>query len=208
MTPESPQQYYQRMQNLWAEQYHSCATKAEMEDFYNMLGFEGGFQPLLNDFIAEQHDLLTPKPMLDFGCDNGISLEYFHALNIDKYGTDINENAILKAQKQFPDFHFSYTTSLPLPFAEKQFGFIFASGVLKHLRHEDRELYYQEFSRISDYLLVSELNSEEEMVETMEDFSFYHSNFAQDLAQRFTLIKQCDIATTDWGNHILALYKI
>ena len=62
--------------------------------------------------------------------------------------------------------------------------------------------YYQEFSRVSKYIIVWEKNSEKKTVEEMGGFKFYHSKFKEELELFFHSNKIIEI-----NDDILGLYE-
>jgi len=191
------------MEIFWADSYPSVDSIENSEAFYQETGFVGGFFPYINKILA--HPSLKPKKarLLEFGCDNGITLNYFKDRSLELYGVDINNAAIQKGRKLFPQFNLVRSFGLEIPFKDKYFDIVFASAVLKHIRHKDRPAVYQELARVADYVIVSELNSKADNIEESSGFMFYHSDFIKELPDYFVELELINI-----GNYFLGLYKV
>jgi ubiquinone/menaquinone biosynthesis C-methylase UbiE len=195
--------YYAKMEKIWADSYPSVDSIEDSESFYQESGFEGGFFPYINKILTHPSLKFSKARLLEFGCDNGITLNYFKEHSLELYGVDINNAAIQKGRKLFPEFNLVRSFELDIPFKDKYFDVVFVSAVLKHIRFKDRAAIYREFARVADYIIVSELNSEAEKVEENSGFKFYHSDFIKELSGYFNELELMCI-----GNYILGLYKI
>ena len=195
--------YYEEMEKVWANSYPSVQSLEESESFYRESGYEGGFAPYIDKILA--HPVLKFKRarLLEFGCDNGIALNYFKGKSLELFGVDINNAAIQKGRKLFPEFNLIRSFGIEIPFIEKYFDVVFISAALKHIRYEDRPALYQEFSRVADYIIVSELNSDAEKIEEESGFKFYHSDFIKELPDHFNEVEVMRI-----GSYFLGLYKV
>jgi len=199
----TPQEYYSKMESVWENGYPSMTSLEEVDAFFEAIGLKRNFSDLLDELIDKIPAESQRGRLLDFGCDNGVMLNYFKKYQFDLYGVDINSKSIVMGKKLFPDFHLRKSTGINIPFPENYFSLLFASGVLKHIRFEDRELLYSEFKRVSQYLIVYEVNSEGNKSVKMNQFTFRHSNFKKELSNYFELIQCISIK-----EYILALYKI
>jgi len=195
--------YYQQMEQVWSDYYPSVESIEESEAFYRELGFNGGFTPSIDKILAHPSLKFTKARLLEFGCDNGISLNYFKGRSLDLYGVDINNKAILNGRKLFPEFNLLRSFGIEIPFKDKYFDVVFASAVLKHIRHADRSALYTEFSRVADYIIVSELNSSADEVREDSGFKFYHSDFIEELKNFFD---ELDLIVIN--NYFLGLYRV
>lgn len=195
--------YYSGMESIWADSYPSSSSLEAVEEFYRDSAYEGGFAPYLEQLLSSPELEFKKGRVLDFGCDTGVMLNYFKGRDLELYGLDINSKAILKGRELFPDFNLLRAFGLEIPFIDKYFDFIYTSAVLKHIRYEDRAPLYSEFSRTADYLIVCEKNSDSDKVEEYKGFTFYHSNFKEELRNYFDEIKVLDI-----GDDILGLYRV
>ena len=166
------------------------------------MGLDSTIEELLDQMM--EHSSLVKKHhrVLEFGCDNGIMLNYFKKYKLELFGVDINGKSIEAGHRHFPELNLVKSTGLEIPFRDDYFDVIFASAVLKHIRYEDREKVYQEFSRVSKYIIVWGKNSEKKTVEEMGGFKFYHSNFKEELELFFHSNKIIEIS-----DDILGLYE-
>ena len=196
-------EYYKKMEQVWAESYPSVDSIEDSESFYRESGFEGGFTPYINEILANPSLKFEKARLLEFGCDNGITLNYFRGRSIELYGVDINNTAIQKGRKLFPEFNLVRSFGIEIPFKDNYFDVVFVSAVLKHIRHEDRPAIYQELARVADYIIVSELNAKTDEIEESSGFKFYHSDFIEELPDFFDEIK-----LTIVGDYFLGLYKV
>ncbi len=200
-------EYYRKMADLWEEEYEPYKNLSDSEEFYREIGFSGGLRGIITPLLSRFEDEFNRKPILDFGCHEGMMLEHFSQLSVQKYGVDINKSSIERAKERYSHYHFtSYDGTFPLPFSTKMFGTIFTAGVLKHIRYRDREELYGEFSRLGDYLFVLEEISEERREERVGRFTLFHGNFLEELNSLFTPLFTETIQTKGWGNHLVALY--
>lgn len=196
-------EYYKEMEKVWAESYPSVDSVEDCESFYRESGFDGGFTPYINKVLAHPSLIFKKSRLLEFGCDNGITLNYFKGHSLELYGVDINSKAIQRGRKLFPEFNLIRSFGLEIPFKDKFFDVVFISAVLKHIRHEDRPAIYQELTRVADHIIVSELNAKADRVEESSGFKFYHSNFIKELPVFFN-----EIELTIIGDYFLGLYKV
>ncbi|MFC1898841.1 class I SAM-dependent methyltransferase [Chloroflexota bacterium] len=196
-------EYYKNMEQVWASSYPSVDSIEDSESFYRESGFGGGFTPYINEILTHPSLGFKKARLLEFGCDNGITLNYFKGRSIELYGVDINNTAIQKGRELFPEFNLVRSFGLEIPFKDKYFDVVFVSAVLKHIRHEDRPTIYQELARVADYIIVSELNARADVVEEISGFKFYHSDFIKQLPDFFNEIKLTII-----GDYFLGLYEV
>jgi 2-polyprenyl-3-methyl-5-hydroxy-6-metoxy-1,4-benzoquinol methylase len=195
--------YYNQMEQVWADYYPSTNSIEESESFYRETGFGGGFRPYIDQLLAHPSLIFSKARLLEFGCDNGITLNYFNGKSLELYGVDINNRAIQSGRKLFPEFNLVRSFGIEIPFKDKYFDVVFASAVLKHIRHADRATVYGEFSRVADYVIVSELNSAADEVEAESGFQFYHSDFIRELKDFFDEVELMTI-----GEYFLGLYRV
>ncbi|MFC1912861.1 class I SAM-dependent methyltransferase [Chloroflexota bacterium] len=195
--------YYEQMEQVWADYYPSTNSIEESESFYREIGFKGGFTPYIDKLLTHPSLIFTKARLLEFGCDNGITLNYFNRKSLELYGVDINNQAIQNGRKLFPEFNLVRSFGIEIPFKDRFFDVVFASAVLKHIRHADRTVVYGEFSRVADYVIVSELNSAADEVEEESGFQFYHSDFITELKDFFD-----EVELTIIGEYFLGLYRV
>jgi ubiquinone/menaquinone biosynthesis C-methylase UbiE len=196
-------EYYKEMEQVWADSYPSTDSIEDCESFYRESGFEGGFTPYINKILDNPSLIFEKSRLLEFGCDNGLTLNYFKGHSLELYGVDINNKAIQRGRKLFPEFNLIRSFGLEIPFKDKYFDVVFVSAVLKHIRYEDRPAIYHELARVADYIIVSELNAETDSVEEGSGFKFYHSNFIKELPDFFD-----ELELTLIGEYLLGLYKV
>jgi len=195
--------YYRGMEPIWASGYPSVSSLEEVEEWYDEIGFVGGFRPFIDRMMAHESLNLSRKRILDFGCDNGIMLNYFDDRGLELHGCDLNEASLEKGRAAFPSFNLVKCPGLLLPYDDGHFDLIFASAVLKHIRHVDRPLIYDEFARVSDYLIVSEKNGSMPTIEEQHGFTFYLTDFISELKERFE-----ELSLEMVGEHMLGLYRL
>lgn len=195
--------YYAQMEPVWSDNYPSVDCFEDSESFYREMGYHGGFVPYINQILAHPSLKFSRARLLEFGCDNGITLNYFSGRSLELYGVDINRTAIQNGRKLFPEFNLVRSFGIEIPFKDKYFDVVFASAVLKHIRHADRAAVYAEFARVADHIIVSELNSAADGIEEHSGFKFYHSDFTKELKDYFDEVELMTI-----GDNILGLYRV
>jgi ubiquinone/menaquinone biosynthesis C-methylase UbiE len=195
--------YYSQMEQVWSDYYPSIDSIEDSESFYREIGFNGGFTPYIDRILTHPSLRFEKNRLLEFGCDNGIALNYFKGRSLDLYGIDINNKAIQNGRKLFPEFNLVRSFGIEIPFKDKYFDIVFASAVLKHIRYEDRSSLYEEFSRVADYIIVNELSSPVEGVEEESGFKFYHTDFIKELKDFFD---ELDLIVIN--NYFLGLYRV
>ncbi|MBA7535446.1 hypothetical protein ES705_27702 [subsurface metagenome] len=181
--------YYEDMERVWADSYPSVSSIEDIESFYRESGYDGGFTPYIQKILSHPSIRFEKARLLEFGCDNGIMLNYFKGRTLELYGVDINSDDIRKGRELFPEFNLVRSFGLEIPFKNKYFDVVFLSGVLKHIRHEDRAVIYQELARVADFIIASELNSRTDTIEENGGFRFYNSNFIKELTAYFDEIE-------------------
>jgi ubiquinone/menaquinone biosynthesis C-methylase UbiE len=199
---QSSNEYYKQMEDIWTNNYPSVSSIKELDDFYKEFFPDISIEILLDQVVQHSSLLKNNNRILEFGCDNGIMLNYFKKYNLELFGIDINGKSIVEGHQKFPELNLIKSFGLNIPFQDNYFDILFASAVLKHIRYEDREKVYGEFSRVSKYIIVWEKNSTEERIEEMSGFTFYHSNFKKELELFFKCHKVIEI-----GDDILGLYE-
>jgi len=194
--------YYQNIKAKWSSDYPSSNSIEEVWDFYRECGYKEPvvcFKRILNQIEWNKGKLL------DFGCDNGLLLNYICNLipNINGYGIDINDNAIKKAKEAFSGIEFIPFSGTEIPFDDDYFDVIYMSAVLKHIRYEDRDHIYNELRRVANKLFVVEIDSKKQEIISHQGWTFYHSHFEKELAENFIPIDTFNECGDLWG-----LYKL
>ena len=193
--------YYDNMEKVWETKYPSTETLKEVNQLYQDMEYKESPQEIIDKIISSVP--IKINRVLEFGCDNGIMLNYFRKYCNQLYGVDINQKSIEKGKVLFPDLNLLLNENIEIPFDDKFFDIIFASAVLKHIRPEDRPLLYKEFRRTGKYLIVFEKNSSETKEVKDEGFTFYNTNFKEELAQSFKPIIERII-----GQDLIGLYEL
>ena len=96
MNKKTSSAYYKKMESKWASSYPSTKTIKEVETFFKEEGFERSFADMLKELMSHVKIENEKKQLLDFGCNNGIMLNYFKDYNLELYGVDIDKNQSLK----------------------------------------------------------------------------------------------------------------
>lgn len=192
-------EYYKNMEEKWKD-YPSMSKTEEVDKFYQEMGYKKSVQKIIDDLMIHIPHEANIK-ILDFGCDNGIMLNYFRKYSDDLHGMDINEKSIIAGKKLFPEFNLKKNEGLNIDANDDTFDLIFLSAVLKHIRHEDRQEFYKELKRVGKYFIVFELNSDTDKTNEEQGFTFYHSNFEKELQENFI-----EIHSEIINNEIFAIY--
>ncbi len=193
--------YYKRIESKWALEYPSSTRMDEVWSFYKECGYEDPQETL--GIILDKVEW-RKRRVLDFGCDNGLMLNFIctRHTEVSGFGIDINSSAIKKAQKAFPDYEFQSFNGLKTEYESKMFDLVFVSAVMKHIRYEDRELVYQELNRVSDKVFFIEADSKTKEEVPHGSWTFYNSNFEEEFKENFEPIEVLHIA-----GDILGLYS-
>jgi SAM-dependent methyltransferase len=97
-------------------------------------------------------DFESFNDVLDFGCGCGRVMTYMHNASIPQrfYGVDIDSEGIAWCQRNLEFGVFKHTQpDPPLPFAPKQFDFIYAISVFTHLDEEYQFAWLNELKRVA-----------------------------------------------------------
>ncbi|KAL9190559.1 hypothetical protein ACHAXT_000265 [Thalassiosira profunda] len=194
--------YYAGMQRRWASEYPSPQNIDEVWSFYKECGYD--------DPPATLRSMLDPvkfetKRILDYGCDNGLMIDFFSSAleGVEGHGVDINEAAIKSAREKFPSMAFAACDGLTIQFPDKHFDCVIAIATIKHVRYEDRERVYAELNRVADYALLIEADEKEKKEQSLMGWTFYNSPFAEEFESNFAEpVKVVRIA-----GDVLGLYK-
>lgn len=93
----------------------------------------------------------SPKNILDFGCGDGISCEFFNKLFPEAAitGIDVSSESIRVAQnKNIANSSFISYDGNKLPFEENSFDLIFAAGVFHHIEKQKHDALAKEINRV------------------------------------------------------------
>eukprot|EP01066_Platyproteum_vivax_P006106 Platyproteum_vivax@DN1932_c0_g1_i1.p1 len=181
-------EYYEAMKTKWKAEFPSSIDLEEYNNFYKEFGGKWTVRELVAEFM--QHVSLKKKKILDYGCDNGILLNFFNDYGCNLLGVDINSNSIQNGKKLWPHLDLRVTDGTTIPFENDTFDVVIAAAVLKHVRREDRPQLLKEIERVSSYLLLWDDYSDSEKDVRCGDFTFYLNNFSKDLAEKYKVIKE------------------
>ena len=174
----------------------------EIWDFYKECGYHApvaSFTRVLDQVSWER------KRILDFGCDNGLLLNFIcnELSGVEGCGIDINPRSIEEAREKVPGCQFKLFDGSKIPFSDNYFDLIFTSAVIKRIPYEDRERIYNEFKRVSRYLFVIEIDYHKKEVKSEQGWNFYLSDFRQEFASYFDALDVRNECGDLWG-----LYKL
>lgn len=193
--------YYKNIESKWKTEYPSSTSMSEVWAFYKECGYKNP-QETLGGILDKVN--WTKNRVLDYGCDNGLMLNFICERHpaVSGFGIDINSSAIEKAQKAFPSYEFEAFNGLEIPFEDKSFDLVFVSAVIKHVRYEDRDNVYREIGRVADRVFFIETDSKTKEEVAHQSWTFYNSNFDEEFRQYFDPIEVLHEA-----GDILGLYK-
>jgi len=99
--------------------------------------------------LASLSELGRPETVriLDYGCGDGIMVQFFHSEGYQVEGIDISEVVINNNTREFPHLKFGLTTvDTPAPYPDASFDAIFCSEVIEHLY--DVNFVFNDFKRL------------------------------------------------------------
>ena len=190
--------YYEQVKKKWEDDYPSPNAMGEVWDFYKECGYH---TPVASFTRVLERISWDRRRILDFGCDNGLLLNFIcNELNeVQGFGIDINPRSIDEAIKKVPSCQFKIFDGLKIPFDDNYFDLIFTSAVIKHIRYEDRPQIYNEFRRVSKYLFIIEVDSEKKETKNEQGWTFYLSDFRHEFAENFKPIDVKSECGDLWG---------
>ena len=202
MTSNQPSRYYHGLIPQWERAYPSTTALQAAWDFYRECGWRDPPQQLASPLHQMQWD---SGRILDYGCDTGVMLRFFAQCfpQSTLFGVDINRAALRQGRGLFPELNLVECDGLEIPFRDGYFDLIFLCSVLKHIRFEDRTALFSEFRRVARHLYVVEVHSDSKRIEEQQGFSFYYSNFREELAAAFT-----ELNFSRTGSDFQALYAL
>ena len=124
---------------------------------YNDLGYwcgQIGYRPpgyadfainLIKELYIIAH---YPESVLDVGCAFGFIVSRLRSLGINAFGVDISGYALSRAYDEVKPYLKQGDVG-QLPYADKEFDFVFSSGVLEHLPADDLNKAVKEIQRVS-----------------------------------------------------------
>lgn len=107
--------------------------------------------------IKPELDISLFETVIDVGCGTGAFCSVLREAGFDVTGVDSVSNMITIAKRKQTDPSIRLILAdalLGLPFPDKSFDIAFACYVAHGLKAEDREILYQEMSRIAKYLVI------------------------------------------------------
>ena len=122
----------------WDDYYKE--NKVEEMPFYN-----ANLDSNLENYIKFNN--LHDGKFLDLGTGSGTQAIQLERLGFDVTGTDISENAIIKARKLSSKVRFLTDDFLNSKLADKEFDYIFDRGCFHIFEDEQRKLCIKQFSR-------------------------------------------------------------
>lgn len=182
--------------------YSSPQELGEVWNFYKECGYQApvaSFTRVLAQVIWER------KRILDFGCDNGLILNFIcnEFTDVEGFGVDINPRSIEEASDKVPSCEFRLYDGMKIPFEDNYFDLIFTSAVIKRIPYEDRNSLYDEFKRVSRFLFVIEVDYHTQEIKSEQGWNFYLSNFREEFGSRFQPLDVRSECGDLWG-----LYKL
>ena len=93
------------------------------------------------------------------------------------------------ANKSFPKLNFSVYDGVNIPFEDKYFDLVFVCAVVKHIRYEDREHFYNEINRVSNNVFFIDADSKKKEEVEHHSWTFYNSNFEEEFRNHFDPIE-------------------
>jgi ubiquinone/menaquinone biosynthesis C-methylase UbiE len=116
----------------------------------------------LAKFIRDLAVSLGAKSVLEVGCSSGNDLKLF-SRETDVNGIDNNEDAIRKAQQDFPDFKFKVASIVDIPYEDASMDFVYTRNTLNYIPDEEMKKSFDELFRVSrKYIVNIEKFSEDE----------------------------------------------
>ncbi len=105
---------------------------------------------------------LGARSVLEAGCNVGNNLKYFPG-TFDVQGFDMNEYAINKCKKKYPEFQFKIGSINHIPFQDSSFDLVFTRTVLIHVPDYEIKEVLNELLRVTKRWIINmEFFSEKE----------------------------------------------
>ena len=117
-------------------------------------------------FWAEQIERLSPRSVLEVGCNVGGNLRWIaEALEPERVsGVDLNERALALLRERLPGVDARLARARELPFEDYSFDLVFTIGVLIHQPSDQLEDVMREIVRCSRrFVLCGEYHDEDEV---------------------------------------------
>ncbi len=97
-----------------------------------------------------------PTSVLDVGCAQGWSVEWFAMHGIDARGIDVSSVAVRRARRLGRDVRLASATDLP--FEDRAFDVVLSTDCLEHMRPEDAPRAVAEMARVAGRLIAIKVN--------------------------------------------------
>jgi len=200
MPTEPADAYYDRMTSVWAGQYPSTETVEDYEAFQAEMGADRSIANIVETLMG--HVPLHQGRVLEFGCDNGVLLNFFDGQRLERFGVDINPASIARGQKLFPGLDLRVSSGVSVPFEDDFFDVVVVSAVLKHIRPEERPALYREFRRVARHVMAFHEETAAPSREVFGGFVFYRADFTRELGGVFERVHELRTA-----GHVYEVYR-
>jgi len=132
---------------------------------YGGYTYDGRWRSVAEDMIRH-YGLEEGQSVLDIGCGKGFLLYEIKQLipGLNVQGIDISDYAVENAKEEIKPY-LKVGTACQLPYADKQFDFVYSLTTLHSLYVYDLEKAFQEISRVSKkdgYIVVESYRNEQE----------------------------------------------
>jgi ubiquinone/menaquinone biosynthesis C-methylase UbiE len=113
--------------------------------------------------VRLQDNVSAQSTILDIGSGHGLLTRLVQILldTQQMYGIDIDKEAIIYAQQEYPSITFKRCESVEIPFADNFFDVVYAHSVLHHIAKKDHKTYFAEINRVlkpGGVAIIIELN--------------------------------------------------
>ena len=81
---DTSNKYYQEMGAIWESHYPSTSSLQEVEAFHKEMGLNSTIEDLLDQLMNHSSLVKNHHRILEFGCDNGIMLNYFKKYKLNR----------------------------------------------------------------------------------------------------------------------------
>jgi ubiquinone/menaquinone biosynthesis C-methylase UbiE len=114
---------------------------------YGGYHYDGRWQPVAQDII-NHFDLKPGDKVLDVGCAKGFLVKDLLALEIDAYGIDISQYALLNCEPEVVG-RLQIGSAVSLPFPNKSFAAVLSINTLHNLDRDDCIIALREIQRLA-----------------------------------------------------------
>lgn len=162
-------------------------------------------EPTLNYLLQVIENNDNIKHVLDNGCGLGRVMGFLNSRGIPCIGSDISENALNKAIKNFPNYpYFVHAESHNLPFVNNQFDLIWFWRVLHNMGKEERRKSLNENFRVlkRNGIFICSAQSDQDPV-----MELYRQGEVLD-DSTFEVIKQTSEGPTIYKKHFYSMEEL